>query len=78
VYRSPRSSDVEGEAFERKRQLARRDVGTVRAHRAALAASPETLRLYTMLARETLARTPGRGKEEEILAVLEGSDSDSP
>lgn len=58
--------------------LARRDVGTVRAHRAALAASPETLRLYTMLARETLARTPGRGKEEEILAVLESSDSDSP
>lgn len=56
--------------------LARRDLHTVRAHRAALASRPELLRLYDLLARETLARTPGRGKEDEILSLM-GSDDDS-
>jgi predicted short-subunit dehydrogenase-like oxidoreductase (DUF2520 family) len=50
--------------------LARRDLHTVRAHRAALATRPELLRLYDLLARETLERTPGRGKENEILSLL--------
>jgi len=56
--------------------LARRDLKTVRFHRAALASRPELLRLYDLLARETLERTPGRGKENEILSVLkERNDS---
>jgi predicted short-subunit dehydrogenase-like oxidoreductase (DUF2520 family) len=50
--------------------IARRDLGTVRAHRAALAGRPEILAVYAALARETLRRTPDRGKEEEILALL--------
>ncbi|HTD53366.1 MAG TPA: DUF2520 domain-containing protein, partial [Thermoanaerobaculia bacterium] len=53
--------------------LARRDLNTVRVHRAALATRPELLRLYDLLARETLERTPGRGKEDEILSLLDGS-----
>ncbi len=52
--------------------IARRDVGTVRAHRDALANHPETLRLYALLAEETLRRTPDRGREEEIRALLKG------
>jgi len=50
--------------------VARRDVATVRTHIAALAAMPEVRRLYAALALETLARTPGRGREEEIRALL--------
>lgn len=51
--------------------VARRDVGTVREHRDALAALPEAGRLYALLAAETLRRTPARGKEEDILALVE-------
>jgi predicted short-subunit dehydrogenase-like oxidoreductase (DUF2520 family) len=51
--------------------VARRDIGTVRAHRDALAALPDAGRLYALLAAETLRRTPGRGKEEEILTLIE-------
>lgn len=50
--------------------VARRDLGTIRSHRDALARSPGLLRLYAILAEETLARTPGRGREEEIRALL--------
>lgn len=50
--------------------VARRDVGTVRAHSQALANTGEILALYTLLAEETLQRTPGRGKEEEIRMLL--------
>ncbi len=50
--------------------VARRDVETVRAHRAALAGRPEALRVYALLAEETLRSTPGRGREEEIMAIL--------
>jgi len=52
--------------------LARRDLGTVRAHRQALEGSGEILALYALLAEETLRRTPDRGKEEEIRALLRG------
>jgi predicted short-subunit dehydrogenase-like oxidoreductase (DUF2520 family) len=58
--------------------LARRDLNTVRVHRAALATRPELLRLYDLLARETLERTPGRGKEDEILSLLDGRNESSP
>jgi predicted short-subunit dehydrogenase-like oxidoreductase (DUF2520 family) len=51
--------------------VARRDVGTVRAHRDALAALPDAGRLYALLAAETLRRTPGRGREEDILTLIE-------
>jgi predicted short-subunit dehydrogenase-like oxidoreductase (DUF2520 family) len=51
--------------------IARRDIGTVRAHRRALAALPEAGHLYALLAAETLRRTPGRGKEEEVLTLVE-------
>jgi len=51
--------------------VARRDRGTLQAHRDALAAFPDLARLYRLFARETLARTAGRGREEEILALLE-------
>jgi predicted short-subunit dehydrogenase-like oxidoreductase (DUF2520 family) len=50
--------------------VARRDVGTVRAHTAALAAHPEAFDLYRALAEEILRRTHGRGKEQEIRDVL--------
>jgi len=50
--------------------VARRDAGTVRSHVAALSAEPETLALYRALAEETLARTAGAGREEEIRAIL--------
>ncbi len=55
--------------------VARRDIGTVRAHRRALRGLPEALTAYETMARETLARTPGRGKEEEILAALEEDEA---
>ena len=51
--------------------VARRDIGTVRAHRDALAALPDAGRLYALLAAETLRRTPGRGREEDILTLIE-------
>jgi predicted short-subunit dehydrogenase-like oxidoreductase (DUF2520 family) len=50
--------------------VARRDVATVRLHRDALAGQPELAGLYALLARETLRRTPGRGREREISALL--------
>jgi predicted short-subunit dehydrogenase-like oxidoreductase (DUF2520 family) len=50
--------------------VARRDLSTVRAHLVALSAAPELARLYATLALETLARTPGRGREEELRALL--------
>jgi len=51
--------------------VARRDRGTLQAHRDALAAFPDLAGMYRLFARETLARTAGRGQEEEILALLE-------
>jgi predicted short-subunit dehydrogenase-like oxidoreductase (DUF2520 family) len=50
--------------------VARRDVDTVRRHRDALAGEPEIARLYAYLAGETLRRTAGRGREEEISGLL--------
>jgi len=50
--------------------VARRDVGTVRAHAAALARHAEALALYRALAEEILERTSGRGREEEIREIL--------
>lgn len=52
--------------------VARRDVGTIRAHVGALAAVPGARAIYARLAEETLARTPGRGREEEIRRLLAG------
>ncbi len=52
--------------------VARRDIGTLRAHRDALAAFPDAARLYALLAAETLRRTPGRGNEDDILTLIEG------
>jgi predicted short-subunit dehydrogenase-like oxidoreductase (DUF2520 family) len=51
--------------------VARRDTGTLQSHRDALAPFPELARLYRLFARETLGRTAGRGREEEIQALLE-------
>ena len=50
--------------------VARRDVGTVRAHTEALAPHPEAFALYRALAEEILRRTQGRGKEDEIRGIL--------
>lgn len=50
--------------------IARRDLATVRSHCAALAAHPDLLAMYRALASETIARTPGIGREEELRAVL--------
>jgi predicted short-subunit dehydrogenase-like oxidoreductase (DUF2520 family) len=50
--------------------VARRDVETVRLHRDALRPWPEQAALYALLARETLRRTAGRGREEEIGRIL--------
>ncbi|MGH9316165.1 MAG: DUF2520 domain-containing protein [Thermoanaerobaculia bacterium] len=50
--------------------VARRDIGTIRAHAEALRGSPGALQVYALLAEETLRRTPGRGKEQEIRALL--------
>jgi predicted short-subunit dehydrogenase-like oxidoreductase (DUF2520 family) len=55
--------------------IARRDVGTVRAHGTALAAFPQALAIYALLAEETLARTPGRGREDEVRAALAATPS---
>jgi len=50
--------------------VARRDAGTVREHVAALRRHPEALALYRCLAEETLRRTPGEGREDEIREIL--------
>jgi len=50
--------------------VARRDVGTVRSHLAALAQSPELRLLYVLLARETLASTPAAHQDDELRALL--------
>lgn len=50
--------------------VARRDVSTIRLHAAALSGRPELSALYALLARETLSRTPGRGRESEISGIL--------
>ena len=50
--------------------VARRDAGTVRGHIAALARHPESLALYRALAEETLRRTAGAGREDEIRRIL--------
>jgi predicted short-subunit dehydrogenase-like oxidoreductase (DUF2520 family) len=51
--------------------VARRDAGTVRSHVAALARHPEALAVYRALAQETLRRTAGAGREDEIQKILE-------
>ncbi len=55
--------------------VARRDLETVRAHREALGRmrDGDLLSLYSSLAEETLSRTPGRGREKEIRALLAGN-----
>jgi predicted short-subunit dehydrogenase-like oxidoreductase (DUF2520 family) len=50
--------------------VARRDVATIRAHVEALASEPDVLSAYRALAAETLARTPDRGREDEVRALL--------
>lgn len=56
--------------------VARRDVETVRLHRDALSGHPDLARLYGNLAAETLRRTPGRGREDEISRLFEpGEDA---
>ena len=50
--------------------VARRDAATVRLHRDALADGPDVAALYALLAGETLRRTAGRGREDEIAALL--------
>lgn len=51
--------------------VARRDVETVRLHRDVLSGRPDLARLYEQLAEETLRRTPGRGREDEITRLLD-------
>ena len=53
--------------------VARRDVGTVGMHARSLALQPDALALYRLIADEILTATPGRGKEEEIRAILSGA-----
>lgn len=50
--------------------IARRDVQTVRTHRKAAGRIRDFFELYRRLAREILDATPGRGREEEIRAIL--------
>ena len=50
--------------------IARRDLGTIEANAKALASHPELLDLYAILASEILLATPGRGRENEIRALL--------
>lgn len=60
--------------------IARRDRVTLAAHRDALAGRADVLEVYSLLARETLRRTPGRGSEEEISSMfkVQGSKKDLP
>ena len=55
--------------------VARRDAGTVRANLSAIGDRAELRKLYALLGLETLRRTPGRGREEEIQGLLEGTGS---
>jgi predicted short-subunit dehydrogenase-like oxidoreductase (DUF2520 family) len=50
--------------------VARRDSGTVRVHTESLSRDADALRLYASLAEEILRRTEGRGREDEIRAIL--------
>lgn len=56
--------------------VARRDVETVRLHRDALASRADLTELYELLAKEALRRTPGRGREEEILSLFATGEGD--
>jgi predicted short-subunit dehydrogenase-like oxidoreductase (DUF2520 family) len=56
--------------------VARRDVATIRLHRDALAGRSDLASVYALLAKEILRRTPGRGREREISAILGFSDED--
>jgi predicted short-subunit dehydrogenase-like oxidoreductase (DUF2520 family) len=60
--------------------VARRERVTLAAHRAALAGRTDLLEVYSLLAREALERTPGRGSEEEIRSLfkVQGSKKDWP
>src|SRR5439155_416402 len=51
---------------------------TVRLHKAALADRPDLAALYALLARETLARTFGRGRESEIGEIVGSAESAGP
>jgi predicted short-subunit dehydrogenase-like oxidoreductase (DUF2520 family) len=53
--------------------VARRDSGTLRVHLAALSSRPGLREIYVLLASEILRRTPGIGRENEILELLTGS-----
>ncbi|HEY1435143.1 MAG TPA: DUF2520 domain-containing protein, partial [Thermoanaerobaculia bacterium] len=50
--------------------VARRDAGTVRRHLEALAGHQDALDVYRALAEETLRRTSGAGREDEIRRML--------
>lgn len=50
--------------------IARRDLGTIEANAEALASHPQLLDVYAILASEILLATPGRGRENEIRALL--------
>lgn len=50
--------------------VARRDTETIRLHAQSLAGRPDAARIYALLAAETLRRTPNRGLEREIAAIL--------
>ncbi len=52
--------------------IARRDAETIRAHRAAALGRADFFELYGRLAREILEATAGRGREDEIRAILDG------
>jgi predicted short-subunit dehydrogenase-like oxidoreductase (DUF2520 family) len=54
--------------------VARRDVGTIRRHVAALANHPETLALYRSLAEEALRRTAPAGRADEVRRILRGEE----
>jgi predicted short-subunit dehydrogenase-like oxidoreductase (DUF2520 family) len=56
--------------------ISRRDLGTIEANAKALASHPELLDLYAILASEILQRTPGRGRENEIRALLAARRAD--
>lgn len=58
--------------------VARRDAETVRAHRLVSAGRRDFFDLYRRLAEEILSTTPGRGKEEEIRAILEEPEESEP
>ena len=57
--------------------ISRRDVGTVRDHVAGLAPLADVLAVYRLLAEETIARTSGRGSEDEMRSALKGRDGKS-